>query len=123
MRLKQTRVRDFYCASRTLTADSEGVNNITWGTPFKVRGEIWKADSTRQSAEYGDRIENVANMYVEGKYTITLENGAPKVTFDNDDVLRPNDGVYVYAETTDAPDYVIRTIEPCPVLKLEVERV
>ena len=123
MRLKQTRVRTFYATSRILTADNEGVNSVSWGEPFEVRGEIWKANSTRQIAEYGDRIENVANMYVEGKYTITLENKAPKVTFSNGNVLRPNDGVYVYADTDGDPDYVIRTIEPCPVLMLEVERI
>ena len=121
-RLKQTRVKTYHAAARIVTKDSEGVPGITFGTPYTVKGYLWPATSKRQAEEYGDRINNIANMRIEGGYTFSLQNGVPTVTFTSGSALQVNDGIYVHADTTGEPDYQVISITEYEPLLLEVER-
>lgn len=121
-RLKQTRVKTYHAAARTVAKDNEGVPVVTFGTPFDVKGYLWPATSKRQAEEYGDRINNIANMRIEGAYTFCLLDGAPAVTFASGSVLRVGDGVYVHAGITGEPDYQVLSVTEYEPLLLEVER-
>ena len=123
MRLKQTRVRTFNMCPRTVTKDNEGVTQFTYiaENGYTVRGEFWDGVGERHINEYGDTIDNTASMRVEGEYRIELENGIPKVVFGDGRELRITDGVYVYADTQDEPDYIVKRILGYHPLKLEVE--
>ena len=121
-RLRQSRVKTYFAKPRTLEYDSEGVPSEEFGAPFVIKGYLWPATSTRQVEEYGDRISNIANMRIEGEYEIVLQGRVPAVVFKNGNVLMANDGVCVYANCCEDPDYRVIAITEYYPLKLEVER-
>lgn len=122
MRLKQTRLRPFYFGQRIVTKNTEGVPSSTFGTPISLQGELWPATSQRQIEQYGDRIQNVANMRVEGTYDIVMDGRVVSVVMNNGLTITPGDGVWVYAPTTEEPDYQVNSFTQYYPLRLEVER-
>lgn len=121
MRLRQTRIREFVVKPRSVTKDSEGVPEISYGTGYTVTGEIWPLTTQRQIEMYGDRATNISNVRLEGEYAITIElNHEPVVTFCNGNELHMGDGFCVYSD--DVPDYQVLSITQYHPLKLEVER-
>ena len=121
MRLRQTRVRSFVIKPRTVTKDNEGIPIINYESGYEVTGEIWPATSQRQIEMYGDRVSDIANVRLEGEYTITLTaNNQPIVTFADGNMIHLGDGFCVYS--TGDPDYQILSFTQYEPLKLEVER-
>lgn len=122
-RLKQTRVRSFWIKKRNVAKDSEGVPVITFGEPVEVKGEVWPATSKRQIETYGDRINDIANVHIQGQYDIAEQNGAVVAVLDDDITLALGDGFYVYRDKDEpTPDFIILSITEYQPLKLEVER-
>lgn len=122
-RLKQTRVRSFYLKKRIVTFDGEGVPVTTFDEPIEVKGEVWPATSKRQIEQYGDRIDDIANVHIQGQYTITEQNGAVVAVLADDLTLELGDGFYIYRDKDEPkPDYCILSITEYSPLKLEVER-
>ena len=122
-RLKQTRVRSFYIKKRNVTKDGEGVPVTTFGEPIEVKGEAWPATSKRQIETYGDRINDIANVHIQGDYTIAEQSGAVVAVLADDTILELGDGFYIYRDKSEpTPDYIILSITEYSPLKLEVER-
>lgn len=122
-RLKQTRVRSFYIKKRNVAKDNEGVPVISFGEPVEVKGEVWPATSKRQIETYGDRINDIANVHLQGQYTITEQNGAVVAVLADDITLELGDGFYIFRDKDEpTPDYIILSITEYQPLKLEVER-
>ena len=122
-RLKQTRVRSFWIKKRNVAKDNEGVPVITFGEPVEVKGEVWPATSKRQIETYGDRINDIANVHLQGQYTITEQNGAVVAVLADDITLELGDGFYIFRDKDEpTPDYIILSITEYQPLKLEVER-
>ena len=121
-RLKQTRLRTFLVRPRIVAKDDEGVPMIAFGDPIAVRGEIWPATSKRQIEQYGDRIDDIANMRIQGNYAITLDKRVVAVNVENGPLIHPGDGVHVYAPEDEDPDYEVRAFTQYYPLRLEVER-
>ena len=120
-RLKQTRLRDFLLRPKIVTKDSEGVPVISYGDGALVRGEIWPATSTRQVEQYGDRIRGIQNMRLVGEYVVTSDDAGVAVTFEDGTVIRPGDGVHVYRDADEEPDYTVLSVTQYYPLKMEVE--
>jgi hypothetical protein len=122
-RLKQTRVRSFWIKKRNVAKDNEGVPVITFGEPVEVKGEVWPATSKRQIETYGDRINDIANIHIQGQYTIAEQNGAVVAVLADDITLELGDGFYIFRDKDEpTPDYIILSITEYQPLKLEVER-
>jgi len=122
-RLKQTRVRSFWIKKRNVAKDNEGVPVITFGEPVEVKGEVWPATSKRQIETYGDRINDIANVHIQGQYTIAEQNGAVVAVLADDITLELGDGFYIFRDKDEpTPDYIILSITEYQPLKLEVER-
>lgn len=122
-RLKQTRVRSFWIKKRNVAKDNEGVPVISFGEPVEVKGEVWPATSKRQIETYGDRINDIANVHIQGQYTITEQNGAVVAVLADDITLELGDGFYIFRDKDEpTPDYIILSITEYQPLKLEVER-
>ena len=121
MRLRQTRVRTFTMRPRTVTKDSEGAPVIRFGESFTVKGYLWDGAGDRQQREYGDVLTNTASMRIEGQYKIRTMNGTPYILFADGREIHINDGLYLYADIDDSPDYLVtRFVEYHP-LRLEVQ--
>lgn len=122
MRLRQTKVKTYHAANMTLTRDSEGVPSESYGEAYEIKGYIWPATSKVQVEEYGDRIQNIANMRVEGEYQLILDDNVPKIVFGSGNTLQGNDGIYIHADTDGDPDYKVLSITEYEPLRLEIER-
>ena len=69
-RIKRDRLQTIYFRNRTVTKDNEGVPIESFETAFERSAEVWPAGGRRQIEQYGDRIANIANARVQGKYTL-----------------------------------------------------
>ena len=122
-RLKQNRLQTMYVRPKTVTYDSEGVPEISWGTAVEIKGEVWPATDRRQIESYGDRISGIQNVWVQEDYMVFLDQGVDKVLLrDATFVLSAGDGICVNAGKTDVPDYQVLSFTPYKHLKMEIER-
>ena len=122
--LKRSRLSTYYVKNRTTEKNNEGVTTDIYSEAFSVRGEIWPATSKRQVEMYGDRITNISNMRITGRYTITLAGkNVISVLLEDGGVIKPGDGICVLAGPDQDPDYRVLSITPYKPLKMEIERI
>ena len=72
-RIKRDRLQTINVRNRTVTKDSEGVPEETFGTAYELNAEVWPAGGRRQIEQYGDRLANIANIRVQGKYDVASQ--------------------------------------------------
>lgn len=122
--LKRSRLSTYYVKNRVTEKNSEGVTTDVYGEAFPVEGEIWPATSKRQVAMYGDRINDISNMRITGKYTLVMsEKRILNVVREDGSVIALGDGVCVYASADQDPDYRVLSITPYEPIKMEIERI
>lgn len=140
-RIKRDRLQTIYVRKRTVRKDSEGVPEESFSAAYGMQAEVWAASERRQIEAYGDRIADIANVRIQGKYAMsdTVKNGVvfldPGDESDSDayydesdsDVgivktLAPGDGICINAAQTADPDYSVLTITFSRPLLLEIER-
>ena len=127
MRFKMLRTRTISIAHRVTTKDSEGVPEVTYGTPQGFKCELWPAQSELQVKTYGERVNAMFNVKLRGAYTIESDQS---YTFENGYNLREGDGVFVYTgnvtgatgSASPEPDYKVISIKPYKPLRLEIEK-
>lgn len=122
--LKRSRLKTYHIRNRTTEKNNEGVTSDIYGDTFPVQGEIWPATSKRQVELYGDRINDIANMRITGRYTILI-GGKRVLNIRREDgsVIRLGDGVCVYVSPDEEPDYRVLSITPYMPIKLEIEKI
>ena len=104
--LKRSRLSTYYVKNRTTEKNNEGVTTDVYGEAFSVEGEIWPATSKRQVEMYGDRINDIANMRITGRYELVLtEKGVMRIVREDESVISLGDGICVYAQPDQDPDY------------------
>ena len=119
-RIKRDRLQTIYIKNRTVTKDNEGVPEESFGEPFSREAEVWPAGGKRQIEQYGDRLANIANVRVQGKYTTGADMS---ITFEDGNTITAGDGVCILTGEAGAPDYRVLSIELTRPVHLEVERV
>ena len=114
-RSRQTVIKLF---NKHVTKDKEGVPETIYinGTPFV--SEMWPAAGKLQVETYGDRVNNIFNVKVEGDYKVISKVHHHEYIFDGF-ALAEGDGVALFS---DEPDYKVIAIKPYKSLLLEVER-
>lgn len=121
--LKRSRLSTYYVRNRTTEKNSEGVTTDVYGEAFPVEGEIWPATSKRQVEMYGDRVSDIANMRITGRYTLVMtENRGLSVVREDGSEIKLGDGVCVLAAQDQEPDYRVLSITPYEPIKMEIER-
>lgn len=122
--LKRSRLKTYHIRNRTTEKNNEGVTSDIYGDAFPVQGEIWPATSKRQVELYGDRVSDIANMRITGRYTILI-GGKRVLNIRREDgsVIRLGDGVCVYVSPDEEPDYRVLSITPYMPIKLEIEKI
>ena len=119
--MKHSRKRTILLRNRNITKDSEGVPVITYEEPIEMIGETWPAGSKMQVATYGDRINSIHNVRIEGPYIVTVNNKVQQYIFDGF-ALQEGDGVHLFTDRKEDPDYKIVCIKPYKPLYMEVEK-
>lgn len=123
MRLKRNRRTQIHLHPLTVTKDAEGVPNKNYVEGIPLHAIVWPATSKLQIEQYGNEINRVLNVKLEGKYLISREEESGVEVFQigiGDVRLRENDGIRIHAK--DKPDYCIVSIKPYRQLLLEVKR-
>ena len=80
MRIKRSRLNTFYLKKRISKKDKEGCSTEEWGTGVPFVGEQWPASGKVQVQQYGDRLNYILNLKLDGNYQIVQEKQG--VSFD-----------------------------------------
>lgn len=124
MRIKRSRLETYYHRKREVKKDSEGSTREQYGAAVSFCGESWPAGGKVQAEQYGQRLSYIRNLRIDGKYTMqTDENGMVHYILENGADIMELDGVCIFVEKEQRPDYRIISMKPYRFLTLEVERI
>lgn len=123
MRMRRNRVEIYYHKKRIIKKDSEGSTSEEYGTASSISGESWPASGKVQAQQYGQRLNYIRNMRINGRYRIqTDERGNPHYVLEDSTDIQELDGICLHAGKDQEPDYKIISIKPYRFLTLEVEK-
>lgn len=89
------------------------------GVPFKAI--VWPATSKLQATQYGNEINRIMNVRVDGSYTIRFDEQLQTNIYKiNNILLKENDGIRIHS--ANKPDYKIISIKPYDHLLMEVKK-
>lgn len=123
MRLRKSRLRQYYHRKKIQEKDNEGSSYSSYGEAQAFTGEVWPASGKIQAEQYGERLGYIQNIRIDGKYSTEADekNIVHYVLEDGADMVE-GDGICLFVGKNADPDYRIISIKPYRFLKLEVER-
>ena len=122
--MRRTRVEDYYFCKCMVLKTAEGGTYDGYDEPIPFKGEVWPAGGKVQAELYGERINYIRNVKIEGDYTMQLgDDGQLHYVFSEELDICERDGLCLYADSEDpVPDYKIIAIRPTKPLRLEAEK-
>lgn len=111
MRMKQSRIAIKYLRNKTVTKDSEGVTSETWGDPIGITCEFWSSSSSLEREISGQYLNDTKQMRLCGSYEIVTEGNHEKYVFDGFSI-REGDGICLYTNSSNPPDYIVVGADP-----------
>lgn len=121
MRLKRSRRKQIYHHPLKVSKDNEGGPSKSYEQGNALYAIVWPAASKLQIAQYGNEINRIQNVKLEGKYTVSYDETLNTEVYQVGDVLlKENDGIRLHAK--EKPDYYIISIKPYRNLMLEVKK-
>ena len=108
MRMKRSRLKQYYLRSKKVIKDNEGSTWVEYAEPVAFMGEVWAASGKVQAEIYGERLSYIRNVRVDGSYVFQ----------DGLDIVE-SDGVCLYVSGDADPDYKVLSIKPCKPLRME----
>ena len=82
---------------------------------------LWQR-SGLQAEMYGQRLTNIYNCRIQGKYQTRTENGIVHYDFDTFSVVE-RDGICLFVPPEADPDYKVISVYPYTPLYLEMEKI
>lgn len=123
MRLKQNRLAEYQHRKAIVARDSEGGSYIEYGPAAPILAEMWTGGGKLQTEIYGNRLPNIRNLRLQGKYKeVPGMNGKVSYQLDNGPEIAAGDGICIYAAVDQEPDYHVVAVYPYTHLTLEVEK-
>lgn len=124
MRMRRNRVKIYYHKKRIVKKDSEGSTSEEYGAASSISGESWPASGKAQAEQYGQRLNYIRNMRINGKYKIQTDSkGNPHYILKDGTDIQELDGICLYAGRDQKPDYKVIAIKPYRYLTIEVEKI
>lgn len=123
MRLKQNRLKLYSHRQAIPKKDNEGNSYMEYGLPSSFKAEVWPAGGRLQAEMYGQRVNNIKNVRINGNYDLMVSNHGDELYLFADMEIREGDGICLYVPEDHEPDYRIIAIRPYRYLTLEVERI
>ena len=127
--MKRSRLKTFYFREKATQKDSEGNTYPVYGQASPFSGEAWPASGKIQAQIYGDKLPYIYNLRILGRYEIVhnnQESGDGQIHYLFPDLnmdLVEGDGICLFVDQDQEPDYRIISAKPYRFLKLEVERI
>lgn len=123
MRLKRSRVKQYFLRKMIPQKDSEGSAYMEYGEAASWMGEVWPAGGKLQQEMYGLRLPYIRNIRIQGSYSVeTDEKGILHYIFSDGLDIAEGDGLCLYVGKESEPDYKIISVSPYRFLRLEAER-
>ena len=124
MRLRRSRLQQFFHRAAIPKKDSEGNSYVEYGPATPFDAESWPGGGKIQAAMYGVRLPNIRNCRLQEKYE-EVRTGSGKLVYRTQDELEftVGDGICLYSGEQGEPDYRIVAIYPYRFLTMEVERI
>ena len=122
MRLKRSRLRQYYHRKKTVKKDKEGGTSEEFDPALPFCAEVWPAGGKLQCEIYGERLPYIRNVRIDGGYRIQSDARGILHYVGGDLDLVEGDGVCLYVPGDSEPDYRIIAIRAYRFLKLEVEK-
>lgn len=120
MRMKRSRLKQYYLRSKKVIKDNEGSTWVDYAEPVAFMGEVWAASGKVQAEIYGERLSYIRNVRVDGSYAITTDQkGIVHYVFQDGLDIVESDGVCLYVSVDADPDYKVLSIKPCKPLRME----
>lgn len=124
MRLRKSRLKQYYHKKRIPHKDKEGGTYNTYGSASSFDAEVWPAGGKNQAEVYGERLKYIQNIRIDGKYKIEAdEKGIIHYALESGADIVESDGICLFVGKDSEPDYRIISIRPYRFLKLEVEKI
>lgn len=124
MRLKRSRLKQYYHKKRITQKDKEGGTYDTYSSsPSVFAAEVWPASGKTQAEMYGERLKYIQNVRIDGAYTVQTDGkGIVHYLFPDGADFAESDGLCLFCGKDEDPDYKIISIRPYRFLRLEVEK-
>ena len=124
MRLRRSRLEEFFHKKMTVKKDKEGSTSEEYGAASSVTGESWPASGKVQAEQYGQRLNYIRNIRIQGNYKIQTD-GKSRLHYILEDGtnIEERDGICLYVAADQLPDYRIISIKPYRFLTIEVEKI
>lgn len=120
MRMKRSRLKQYYLRSKNMVKDNEGSTSIEYADPIAFTGEVWAASGKVQAEIYGEKLSYIRNVRVNGNYVITTDRkGVVHYVFPEGLDIVESDGVCLYVSGDADPDYKVLSIRTYKPLRME----
>lgn len=122
MRLKRSRLKQYYHRKRIIVKDKEGGTSESFDPALPFTAEVWPAGGKLQAEMYGERLAYIRNIRIDGKYEIHPDGKGILHYVCSDMDLVEGDGICLYVSGDSEPDYKVISIRPDRFLRLEAEK-
>ncbi len=119
--MKRNRRKQIFYHPLTVEIDKEGGPCKNYAEGKALKAIVWPASSKLQIAQYGNEVNRIQNVKVEGKYSVVHDEKLGIEIYQIGEIqLKENDGIRIHAR--ERPDYRIISIKPYQSLLLEVKK-
>lgn len=122
MRLKRSRVKQFYHRAAVPKKDLEGNSYVEYSPAGAFQAEEWPGSGKLQNERYGQRLPNIRNLRIDGRYREISDSGKVCYQIEGGPLISADDGICFNVPGNQEPDYHIVAIYPYRFLTLEVEK-
>lgn len=123
MRLRRSRVRQYYHRQRFARKDTESGTYEEYGAATCFDGEVWAASGKVQAQMYGEKLSYIRNVRIAGNYVITTDRKKQvHYVYPGGLDITESDGLCLYVSGDADPDYKILSIKPYVPLRVEAEK-
>ena len=109
MRLKRSELKEIHIKKRIVEKDSEGGRYETFSDAGTAKAIVWPASGKTQVEMYGERLNYIINLEIDGRYQIQTEDGA--MTYG------------ISLQGSKQQEYQIIAVRPAGHLRMEAERI
>ena len=104
MRIKNKKT--YWLKKKTTLEDDEGNMYADYSEPIEIKANIYQASGKLQAEIYGERLNYIQNML-----------------YDGSEKLKEGDGICVYVDKNNKPDYKVISIKSYSHQLIELEKI
>ena len=121
MRLKRNELKEIHIKKRIIEKDSEGGRYESFSDTGTAKAIVWPASGKVQAEMYGERLNYIINLEMDGRYQIQAEDDAVMYVLENGITIREKDGISLHG--SEQPEYQIIAVRATGHLRMEAEKI